>query len=621
MTSKDNSFSEFLDDYFAESEEHLGSMRRHLLMMEGAVNRDRVDPHVVAELFRAMHSLKGLSGMVGVHEAEQVIHAMEGALRDVKRTGAGPTESAMEALAAGTRIIEQIIAARRSEKPLPDITAALSHITSVVAPQGRLWDFQFTPSPELSARGINVNSVRSRLQEIGQVLNSTPHVIEGGLITFAFIVASDVDESRFSDWHLDGLTVAHRNPATDIAEDVHGVGSAAPSASLVRVEMKRLDHLMTMVGDLVVSRGHVEESLRRLEGILPASAWRELQESNLRLQRELRDLRESIMHIRMVPIAQIFERMHFVVRGLVRDNHKDIRLELTGQGTEIDKVLVERMMDPLLHLVRNAVSHGLESSEERIAAGKTAEGYLRIRASTEAESVFIELEDDGRGVDIEQVVSRSRVLGATGVITTDNSSVLQLLCVPGFSTRDEADLSTGRGVGMTIVKATIEGLGGTLAMNTQRGEGTRFKIRLPLTLAIMQALIVYIDDQPFAVPRSAIQEVLRVERCAVRMQDGNEVISYGNGVLPIVFLHRLFKMAGESRDSFHVFVTRSDFGEVGLAVDRIKGQREIVVRRVEDLLARVPGISGATDLGDGRPVLILDVAAIVDTFRTQASGT
>jgi two-component system chemotaxis sensor kinase CheA len=620
MPSEDNSFTEFLDDYFSESEEHLGSIRRQLVVMEDFVNRDRIDPQVLDELFRAFHSLKGLSGMVGFHEAEQVIHAMEGALRDVKRANAGPTENVMAAFTAGTRMTEQVIAARRAHQPVPDIAAVLSLISSIVAQQVCLWDFEFRPSVELSARGINVTSIKSRLQEIGQVLNTTPHVLEGGRITFAFIVASDADESRFSGWQFDGLTATRRTLARDAAEDA-GTESVAPPSSL-RIEMKRLDHLMTLVADLVVSRGHVDESLRRLEAILPASAWRELQESNLRLQRELRDLREGLMHIRMIPIAQVFERMQFVIRGLARENGKDVRLELSGQETEIDKVLVERMMDPLLHMVRNAVSHGLEPTEERIAAGKTAEGHLRLSAWTEAENVVIELEDDGRGVDFQQIANRARTLGSHDIATPDNLSVLQLLCEPGFSTREEADLGAGRGVGMSVVKTTISAMGGTLAMDTQPGKGTRFKIRVPLTLVIMQALVVYVDDQQFAVPRSAIHEVLRVESQTVTRQDGAEVIPYGAGVLPLVHLRHVFdisraKAGPAERSTFHVFVTAPEFGAVAVAVDRVGDLREIVVRSVEDSLASVPGIAGATDLGDGRPVLILDVAAIVGALGAQ----
>jgi two-component system chemotaxis sensor kinase CheA len=197
----------------------------------------------------------------------------------------------------------------------------------------------------------------------------------------------------------------------------------------------------------------------------------------------------------------------------------------------------------------------------------------------------------------------------------DPSGLLRMICMPGFSTRQKADLGAGRGVGMAVVKATISGVGGTLAMDTKQGKGTRFTIRLPLTLAIMQALIVHINDQRFAVPRSAIHEVFRVERSAVSATENGEVAPFRGGVLPILHLRRLFRINGESKSAFHVFVVGSNRGELGVAVDRIAEQREIVVRSLEDPWIRLPGIAGATELGDGRPVLILDVAALVDAAR------
>jgi len=522
VKTEDVSFTEFLDDYFSESEEHLGSIRRYLLVMEGFVNSVPMDPGVpdaMNELLHALHSIKGLSAMVGIREAEQAAHDMEVSLRDMKQAGTGPTDALIEALSRGTSAIEQIIAAQREQKSKPEL---------VPVPQ----------SP------------------IG-----------------------------------------------------------------VRVDMERLDHLMTLVGDLVISRCHVDETLRRLEDILPASVWRELQEANFLMQRQLRSLREGVMHIRMVPIGNIFERMRFLIRGLERESHKSVSLELSGENTEIDKLFVERMMDPLLHMVRNAVTHGLEPSEERIASGKSGEGHLWIRAWTETETVVIELEDDGRGVDVEQIEIRSRALGMVNSGgNLDSTRILQLICTAGFSTRDQADLASGHGVGMTIVKTTIHSLGGTLAMDTRLGKGTRFTIRLPLTLAIMEALIVYLNDQPFAVPRSLIQEVLRVEAEMVTMQNGQEVIPYRGGELPIVHLRRLFHMNGEPLSSFHVFVVDADSSPAGIAVDRISRQREIVVRPIEDSLVRVAGIAGATELGDGRPVLILDVAAIVDAEADDAGG-
>jgi two-component system, chemotaxis family, sensor kinase CheA len=544
VNTEDATFTEFLDDYFVESEEHLVSIRRHLLVLEAFVNRDRMDPGVLEamdELLGALHSIKGLSAMVGIRDVQRLAHAMEDSIQNVKKSGAAPSEDAMKALIVGTEVIEQIIAARRRQKSAPDINAVLSRLT------------------------------RDELPRI---------------------------------------------PAKELVATMETVTPSASQMAGVRIDMKRLDHLMAMVGDLVVSRGHVDETLRRLEDILPAFAWRELQEANFLLQRQLRSLREGVMRIRMVPIGNIFERMRFLIRGQAHESQKDIRLEVTGENTEIDKLFVEKMMDPLLHMVRNAISHGLEPSEERIASGKTGEGHLWIRARTEAESIVLELEDDGRGVDIEQVANRSRALG---LIDPDDhfdaARVLQMICTPGFSTREQADLGAGHGVGMTIVKTTINSLGGTLAMETRAGKGTRFTIRLPLTLVIMESLIVYVNDQAFAVPRSFIQEVLRVETHTVTALEDNDVIPYRGGDLPIVYLHRLFRMDEKPRSSFHVLVVDADSSAVGIAVDRIAKQREIVARPIEDPLVRVPGIAGATELGDGRPVLILDVAAIVDAMR------
>lgn len=523
MKTTDNPFLEFLDDYFAESDEHLGSLRSHLLGLESLLRAGSVGPGVskLSELMDGMrhslHSLKGLSAMVGIHDAEQLAHAMEESLREVEHAASGPTSDLVEALVIGTGNIERVIAE---------------------------W----------------------KKREVG--------------------------------------------PQTDVV-------SAVPQPSVVRVDMRRLDHLMTMLGDLVISRVRVEASLRRLEAILPVSEWRELQDANMLLQRQLRDLRKGVMSVRMVPIGQVFERMRFVIRGLERESQKDVRLEVTGEDTQIDKLLVERMIDPLLHMVRNAVSHGLESSEERAASGKTREGHLRLHASAEAETIVIELEDDGRGVNVKEIASRAHRLGLLESGETveqelKNSRVLQLICAPGFSSREEADLGSGRGVGMTIVKATVNGLGGSLTMTGNPGQGTRFTIRLPLTLAVMEALIVELDDQQFAVPRSLIHEVLRVETSVVSKADNSDVIPYRGKLLPIVHLRRLFRMNEKSLHSFHVVVAGSDSNAIGIAVDRIAGQREIVARSTEDSLIRVPGIAGATEIGDGRPVLILDVAVIVD---------
>ena len=661
-------FAQFLDDYYAECDEHLTLVRRNLLALESQVGQARVEQALLDELFRSFHTLKGISAMVGLGAAEQLAHHMESYLRALRQHETTLSAEGIEALIAGTAMLEQVIAARRNEQPLPGIDAIVARLETVAsdisskparaalkedasekssasietqpgardALKGaarRTWQVEFVPTPALAERGVNVNSIRARLQEIGELVQAKPQVRAQGEIAFLFVVVTSADESVFAGWGIDHLTFApvddpalvcnsalpDETAATQEALELsapeeaelttHGM-MLAPS-NVVRVDLARLDELMRMIGELVISRARLEDHLKNLKRNVPAAEWRALQETNLAMSRQLRALRDGVMRVRMVQVGEIFERMQFVVRDLARESGKRITLELLGRDTEIDKFLVERMTDPLMHLVRNAVSHGLETANERVAQGKPAEGKLTLRASTAGEAVLIEIADDGRGIDGERVAARAR---AKGLIDTgaqlDDAALLELICAPGFSTRDEADRGSGRGVGMDVVRNTVEELGGSISLETESGRGTRFTIELPLTLAIAEALIVSVDGQRFAVPQSAVREVLEVETSTVKVLENNEIISYRGGVLPLVRLARLFDLEDKREQAFHVFVLGSGASALGIAVDRILGQREIVVRGIGDPLVQVAGIAGATELGDERVVLILDVAAL-----------
>lgn len=674
-------FAGFLDDYFAECDEHLTLARRALLSLEASVNQPQVNRGLLDDLFRSFHSLKGISGMVGVREAEQLAHEMESYLRNLRQDQGVLTPEGMDALIVGTRVLEEVVIARRNQAPPPEITLVLNQLSQVTsetqAVSGslslvkgpaavkeaveqktpvakplqtslsteaaarledmrqrglRVWRFEFIPASALAARGINVNVIRARLQEIGELIHAAPKVSGQGGITFEFIIASDADESTFADWRDDGLSYSLLTPPSapppvpngdELKASAPGAASSRAPVHVVRVELERLDELMRMVGELVISRSHLENKLKRVEAALHPAEWRSLQETNQAIERQLRDLREGIMQTRMVPVGEIFERMQFVVRDLARESGRQIRLELSGQETEIDKYLVERMMDPLLHLVRNAVSHGLEPYDERLAAGKVGECKLALRAFTAGETVVIEIEDDGRGIDSEFVVARAHLAGLVPAnATLDAESLLDLICAPGFSTREEADRASGRGIGMTVVQKTILELGGTLALSTKVGQGTRFTIELPLTLAIAEALIARVRNQTYAVPQSTVREVIEIEPAAIRFLENNEIIHYRGGVLPLIRLGRFFGLPGKDSNSLYAFVVGSVTHPIGIVVDRIVGQREIVVRSMTDPLVQVQGISGATELGDGRAVLILDVSALVRSaagFRRAAN--
>ena len=696
LNGADEAFlAEFLDDYFAECDEHLAGIRRGLLAIESYVDQPAVDQDLLEELFRNFHSLKGMSGMVGVKPAEQLTHQVESYMRLLRRGEMALNGAALDALIAATKVLEEVISARRHGAAVPSIAEVIARLTALtgagappvlpsapaesaappaptpasgisisgapligapltpterarlaVACQagGQAWRIEFTPAPELAQRGVNVNEIRSRLQRLGELIRAAPNITPQGGIAFEFLLATPADPAVFAGWADDGVryTAFHEAaPEPEITVAPEPVAAPAPSTpraappavappqgepalpptTVVRVDLARLDGLMQMVGELVISRARLEDNLRRMAQTAAVTPrWHALQETNLAMERQIRDLREGVMRLRLVPIGEAFERMQFAVRDLARESGKSVALTLNGQTTEIDKYVVERMLDPLLHLVRNAVSHGIEPAAERVAAGKPPQGRIALRAATAGDSVMLEIEDDGRGMDLAQIAQRARAAGLLAAdAPLDLPGALDIICAPGFSTRDEADLASGRGVGMTVVRNTVQELGGTLALWTERGRGSRFTIELPLTLAIVDALIVSAGGQTFAMPQPSVREVAEVQPSAVTVMEHNELISYRGGVLPVLRLARLFGLSEEAGRAFNLLVVGAGLSAIGIAVSHIHGLREIVVRAVTDPLIRTPGIAGATELGDGRVVLILDAQALARLGREAAA--
>ncbi|HEX6215390.1 MAG TPA: chemotaxis protein CheW, partial [Vicinamibacterales bacterium] len=351
---------------------------------------------------------------------------------------------------------------------------------------------------------------------------------------------------------------------------------------------------------------------------LPSAHYRAMQDDAEAIERELRELREGIMRVRLVPVGEIFRRMPFVVRDLARETGRSVNVVTTGHDTKIDKFLVERMMDPVLHIVRNAVSHGIESPEERQAAGKPPAATLRLGASASGETAIIEISDDGRGIDAERVAARARQVGLpVPAGTLDNATLLELISAPGFSTRDASDRVSGRGFGMNVVRETLRELGGTIQLETESGRGTKFMIELPLTLAITAAMLARVGDQVFAIPQAAVREVAEIEATGIRALQGGEIVEFRGAPLPVVRLSAALGFPETPTERFHAFIVGNGPAAVGILVDRIVGHREIVVRTTSDPLIRVDAVTGATDLGDGRAVLILDVAAIARQTRDR----
>ena len=632
-------FGPFMDEYFAECDEHLGVLRRALLGLEDGGGHVGDEVRAIA---RALHTIKGLSGMVGFPETERTAHVLEDVLR---ASGPAPSAEALEAMFRGTRLLEHTISERRdgriatidadlerlhADAAEVDASATdetteneeLTHRLRAALDAGRsVYEFHFTPAQELAARGITVEAVRQRLTGAGDIVYTTPRVLAGGRIAFRFVLVTTSELVPPEEWKQDGLAWVPVTLAPSNAIEERAPETRLASSNVVRVELSRLDELMRLVGELVVGRARLDDALRSLAFEGSTKAWDALHDVNGNMERQLRDLREAVMRVRLVPIGEAFERLRFAIREVARDLGRHVHVHVEGGDTEIDKLLVERMLEPLLHLVRNAVSHGIEPSEERLAVGKSAEGTIVLRASSAGERILIDVEDDGCGIDAARVIERARAGGRIISDAPDAAQLLDVLSMEGFSTRTDTDLASGRGVGMAVVRDTVHELGGDIQLHSEAAVGTRFRIELPLTLMIVDALLVEVGSELLAVPQPALLEVLQIESSAITKFENNEVVMYRGGVLPLLRLRRVFALEGPaSQKPPHVLVIGNAAQPIGLLVDRIAGLREIVVRPLADPLVTVPGIAGATELNEGRLVLILDTSELARMARERGNA-
>ena len=406
-------------------------------------------------------------------------------------------------------------------------------------------------------------------------------------------------------------SVAPPPPPADVAE-----GTLRSVTQTVRVDIRKLDHLMNIVGELAI----VRSSLGRLAERLRTEGQRQLGTEVLRLHRNfdrrLTEMQDGILEVRMVPLGQVFERLARVVRQISREAGKEIRLVITGAETEIDKLIVEELSDPLMHMIRNAIDHGIEPPVEREKVGKPVAGTIALNAFQKGNHVMIEIEDDGSGINEEALLDKAIQLGKVEPEEAGDLSreeLLSLIFLPGLSTREEASDLSGRGVGMDVVKTNISKLGGVIDVQSERGIGTKMTITLPITLAIVSALIIEVAGRTFALPLNTVSEAIKFDERSVRMVDGREIMTLRGTTLPLCRLDRLLRFQ-DTKPSSRQFVVVASLGSrrLGLVVGHMHGQQDIVIKPLGKSLSGVRGFAGATELGDQRVGLVLDAAALIE---------
>jgi two-component system chemotaxis sensor kinase CheA len=396
--------------------------------------------------------------------------------------------------------------------------------------------------------------------------------------------------------------------------------SGGGDASSIRVATQKLDELINTVGEVVIT----QSMLAQLGALAEGPSAERLRSGLAQLERNVRELHESVMRVRMLPIGSAFSRFPRLVRDVAQRLGKQIDLKLTGEQTELDKTVLERIGDPLVHLVRNSIDHGIEMPDERVAAGKSAVGTVHLEAFHRGSAIIIEVSDDGKGLDCERILAKARSRGLVGASETPSEeAIFELIFLPGFSTAEQTTDLSGRGVGMDVVRRNIKALGGKIDIRSTRGKGSRFTISLPLTLAIVDGQSVCVGEETYIVPLVSIVESLQIKASGVnRLSNAGEVISFRGDYLPLLRLHDLFGVEPRSRavQEGLVVVAEGDGQRVGLFVDDLRGQQQVVIKSLERNYGQVPGVSGATILGDGSVALILDVAGLIRSASRRAAA-
>lgn len=650
--------------FFEESREGLDAMEAGLLALESG----QQDPEIINSVFRAAHSIKGGAGTFGFDAIAALTHVLE-TLLDELRAGKRALEPvAVDAMLSSVDVLRALLREAEHGQPADPqavasikarLEAVLSGQHAAAAPVAaakvddtpEAWQIGFVPSPSLFMSGNDPLRIIRELEHLGSLqvaarMERLPGFdqldpLEAHLAWDLGLVGK-VPRSKIEDtfaWVVDDCeldirpaappSLAVHAPAEPVAAAPAAIAAAAPTAAAapaaaaheaetsIRVSVDKVDALINLVGELVITQAMLKQVSHALE---PAQAEQLLTGLDL-LERNTRDLQEAVIGVRMLPVDAVFRRFPRLVRDLSSRLGKHVRLRTIGEGTELDKGLIEKIADPLVHLVRNSIDHGLEMPDVRRDAGKDETGTITLAASHQGGHIVIEVSDDGRGLNRDKILSKALERGLAVPENPSDAQVWDLIFQPGFSTADAVTDLSGRGVGMDVVRRNIQALGGEVQLESAAGNGTRVLIRLPLTLAILDGMTVSVAGETLILPLAYVLEALQPKAEDIRTMAGEgRVLRVRGEYLPILSLSEYYGYGGRALDEPLVVVVEGDGQKIALEVDELVGQQQVVVKNIENNYRRIGGVSGATILGDGRVALIVDIGGLVRSLKVPQAA-
>lgn len=644
--------SRFHSTFFEESLESASIMEAELLEIERSLRRGggaaTLDAERLNRIFRAAHSIKGGSGTFGFNRVAELAHALESVLDEARSRSRVLDLETTALLIRGVDCLRALIRAARGDTPEPadaeELRAALeraqvsgrpaSAAPRSEAPSGNGWRITFRPHARFFHTGNDPARILRALAECGPLvvrpeLDRLPEWgeldPEACYLGWEVVLQKPVPRAALDEafaWVVDDCELDIQ-PLSAAVAPVEPAGSPAAEergAATIRVATAKVDALVDIVGELVIT----QTMLTQLVDDFAPERLTRLRAGVDQLARHTRDLQDAVLGIRMLPIGFVFSRLPRLARDVSSMLGKQVELEISGERTELDKAIIERISDPLVHLVRNCIDHGIEPPAERARAGKPAHGTIRLEAYHKAGNVVIEVSDDGRGLDRERILAKARERGLVAPDTVlEPGQIDELIFLPGFSTAEIVNGVSGRGVGMDVVRSNIRALGGGVEVGSTEGAGTRFVIRLPLTLAIVDGMSLQVGNEVYILPLAWIAETVRVTAAAASQPAGGpEIITVRDEYLPLLRLDRLFNLQARASalDEGIVVVVEADGKRAGLFVDDLLGQQQVVLKSLEPHCERLEGISAATILGDGTVALILDAGSLVRQAHSAGAG-
>lgn len=669
--------SRAIGDFLGEAEEIIENLNNDLIVLDDCAAQGSCDPDLLNRIFRGAHSLKGLAGMFGFDDIASLAHHLE-TLLDHLRLGKVPLNTGLvQLLTEGFETLSRLIEGKGEDPDFTfDVSAMRQRVEQFLAGgpaaadeptmdridpgilavltefeehrlrenlKQRQYLFKIKVDFDLATFDQELAALTDLLKKQGEVISTLPLSADlTDRIAFQLLFGTDFPEGELSTQVGSEVVVENLLPSPEPpspsrelvvdsepapASDQENAPAAETSARsisrTVRVDIDKLDLLMNVVGELVLAKAAIGQVCEKLKGEGGHELGSELQKATRVLERRLEELQKGVMDVRMVPVAQLFDKMNRIVRKVANERGKRIALEIEGADTELDKLIVEDLSDPLMHIIRNSIDHGIESPEDRRAQGKPEKGLICLSAAQKGNHVVIEVRDDGRGIDPEKVRRKAVERGLIPeTAKLSREQVYDLLFMPGFSTAETVSDLSGRGVGMDVVKNNIALLSGMIEMESEVGVGTSIAITLPITLAIIKALIIRVCDKTYAIPINSVMETMMVEASAVRTIERKEVIELRDSTLPLLWLGDVFQLnsRADRRERFFVAVVGFAEKKIGIVVDELLGQQDVVIKSLGESLAFVRGIAGAADLGNQKTILVLDVGGLMsETLRGDSA--